>query len=177
MDKLSTDYLRRLRDARREKGLTQSALASDAGCTQSAISMLEQGRTDAVNSETLEKIAGLLGIPLPDSAAVPATATAAASRAERRFCPQADCFSNAPFVVNGDLLFWPRAQNNDATRCVYCGEVLESRCPHCGAATAEGACCGCCGKPLVTHTIQLEETVEVWAEKRRQAIAAWRALL
>ena len=48
---------RALREARQEADLTQSDLAEKAGCSQSAISMFEQGKCDVLAQEKVEEIA------------------------------------------------------------------------------------------------------------------------
>ena len=111
MELFNTDLALRLRDARRGKRLSQAALAREAGCTQSAISMMELGRSDAVARETLLKIAAILDVPL-DQAAVAAGGAAAPRRAvaPRLCCPQAECPSNVPFAVGESLSFWSGRQ-------------------------------------------------------------------
>lgn len=52
---------KRLYEARSEAGLTQEALAKKAGVTRVAISKAEQGLTQNFNSNTLFKIANVLG--------------------------------------------------------------------------------------------------------------------
>ena len=47
------EFFRRIR---REKGITQTELARLAGCTQSAVSMFESGRHDAVNDTARRQI-------------------------------------------------------------------------------------------------------------------------
>jgi transcriptional regulator with XRE-family HTH domain len=170
MTSKTSDLFRQLRDARRTKGLTQSALAAEAGCKQSAVSMLELGKTDAVNTETLARIAGILGVQLPKDTSNPPPKPLG-----KRFCPQGECPSNIPFSVNGELLFHPRQQaDNTGLHCRYCGEVLESTCPNCGAAINEGACCTACGHSYVQHTP--EGNRELWAAEQRKNIAELKSL-
>ena len=52
MAQLSIAFCRQLAKARREKGMTQSALAGAVGCKQSAISMLESGQSVKIAQET-----------------------------------------------------------------------------------------------------------------------------
>jgi len=61
MEQLATEICRQLREARRSKGLTQAELAQRVACQQSAISMMESGRTTALARETLVRIAAELG--------------------------------------------------------------------------------------------------------------------
>ena len=62
MAQLSTTFCRQLARARRERGMTQSALAQAVSCAQSAISMLEPGQPGKLSQETVGKIASLLGV-------------------------------------------------------------------------------------------------------------------
>lgn len=169
---------RRLRDARRARGLTQSALAEQAGCKQSALSMMESGRMEALARGTIEKLAGILEVPL-DPEAAPAAVVSAAPTAGRAVCPNGDCPSNVPFVVDGELIFWPRRQPAPGGRhCAFCGEVLERQCRSCGAPVTEGACCPQCG---TAHVLPPPAAgagdAAAWAEQRRRELAEWRALL
>ncbi len=167
---------RRLRDARRAKALTQSELARQAGCQQSAISMLERGKMDALAHSTVAKIAEILGVEIAaeakDAPVVPAV------RAGRPLCPNEECPSNVPYHVNGEILFWPRPQPTPADRhCAYCGEVLERSCNSCQAPVMPGACCTVCGKPYIMAVAALEGDPAEWALRRQREIREWRALL
>ena len=181
MAQLPRSVCKALALARRNKGLTQSALALSVGCKQSAISMLEAGQAGKISQESVEKIAELLGVGLPREASQPPLSQELERSAPPRvgFCPNAHCFSNIPYVVNGELLFWPKFQPllpEGETRCIYCGELLERQCPSCGASLDEGACCRHCGTPLVTNVLAPEIPVELWAAERRHEIAEWRQL-
>jgi transcriptional regulator with XRE-family HTH domain len=170
-------WYRRLRDARRGRGLTQHALAAQAGCQQSAISMLESGRPDAVARPTLERIQALLGVTVlaPEGLG---DGGIALSPVGRPHCPSAACPSNVPFALNGEVIFWPRPQPGVAGRhCAYCGEPLARTCRQCGAAAAEGACCRDCGTAWVEAPAEAATDAEAWAERRRRQLAEWRALL
>lgn len=168
---------RQLRDGRRALGLTQADLARQVGCQQSAISMLEGGRTDAVGRPTLEKIAGLLGVELAPEGAATAAAPRVAPTAGHRHCPSGACPSNVPFAIAGELVFWPRAQPAGFGRhCAYCGEVLASTCRRCGSPATAGACCRDCGTPWIDPPEEALRHAESWAESRRKAIAEWRSL-
>lgn len=155
--------------------MTQSALAQAVACKQSAISMLESGQGEKLSHETVANIAALLGVPCePESAGTPA-----AKGAGGGYCPNAACFSNVPYVVADDLLFWPRPQPapSDARHCASCGELLERLCPHCGAGVTGGACCPACGSARVTNTLPPGTDLAAWAAQRRREIAEWRSLL
>jgi transcriptional regulator with XRE-family HTH domain len=180
MAQLSITVCRQLARARREKGLTQSALAQAAGCKQSAISMLESGQPEKLSQEAVAKIAALLEVTLePPSSQVHPSSFILHPSVSLGYCPDAACPSNTPYTVAGELLFWPRPQPSASggKRCAYCGEVLERQCPHCGAALAEGACCHACGGAKVANTLQPETDREAWAAHRRREIAEWKTLV
>ncbi len=181
-------FAKQLRAARRGKGVTQSALAVQVGCKQSAISMLEDGKPDAVNRETLERIAALFELTPPAVDEKTFTITPAATKAAMCYCPQADCYSNIPFVVQGQLKYHPRRQlsMNGAPYCAVCGELLETTCPNCGASYTEGACCTHCGHSYIAPTTSQIQQAEqpdgidqlaTWADQRRREIADWRGQL
>lgn len=177
MDQSSTELCWQLREARRAKGLTQAQLAQRVGCQQSAVSMMESGRTTALASETLARIALALGVALGHEASAPATADATPTSG-RAFCMDPECPSNIPFVVSGALVFWPRPQPVAGGRhCAHCGEVLAGVCGKCGAPASAGACCRDCGAPFVPPPAMVRADSEAWAAERRRQIAEWRALL
>jgi transcriptional regulator with XRE-family HTH domain len=176
-DSTSLPLFRRLRDARRAKGLTQCALAEQAGCKQSALSMMESGRMEALAHGTIVKIAEILGVVIEPVPAGAGHAVPAVPPAGRSICPSFDCPSNVPFVVNGEVIFWPRRQPTATGRhCVFCGEVLAQACRRCGAPITEGACCPECGAVHVLPPEAGTNDIEQWAERRRRQIADWRAL-
>ena len=182
MAQLSIAFCKQLAQARREKGMTQSAVAEAVGCKQSALSMLEAGHSIKVALETVEKIAELLEVPFPASASVsPHLPTALSPAMSHAFCPNALCFSNIPYIAGDDLLFWPRSQSSGAaagTHCTVCGELLERHCPHCKAVLhSDGACCPACGGARVTDTLPPETDRGGWAEQRRREIAEWHSLI
>lgn len=179
MASLSLIICRQLSRARRDKGLTQSALALAVGCKQSAISMLESGQPEKLSLETVSKIATLLGVVLE----APCTESSSpfvpppVSSAVRGYCPNAECYSNTPYVAQDDVLFWPRLQSlAGGGHCIFCGELLEARCPQCGAAVTEGACCPACGSARITNTLPPNSAPEVWCAQRRHDMAEWKAL-
>lgn len=179
MERLSPELAVRLREARRAKGLSQAALARAAGCTQSAVSMMELGRPDAVSRETLRKIGALLDVAVgaPDEASAPEAVPALSSG--RVCCPQAECPSNVPFAVNDAVVFWPWPQpaGSPRTYCAYCGEVLLAACPACGRPLGEGGHCRDCGAAYVNPPAGSGLAAEIWAAERRKHLAEWRALL
>lgn len=169
---------RRLRDARRDKGLTQAEVAARVGCLQSQVSMLEAGQPNKVARETLEKVANLLEVELPTGVVEDKPIVIDRPVFAHAYCPQPDCPSNKPYVVGGELFFWPAQQPGvprPGHRCAWCGEVLAFVCPKCGAAAGVGACCRECGTPFVAAPPMLEVAPEIWAAQRRAEIAELRA--
>lgn len=179
MEQFSPELALRLRDARRTKRLSQAALAKAAGCTQSAVSMMELGRPDAVSRETLRRLAILLDITLDVADEVQPDTVAPRLVPTRVCCPQAECPSNIPFAAGNTVVFWPRPQQSghDGSYCAYCGEVLLNACPVCGRPLGEGGhCCGC-GSAYVNPPAASVMSADVWSAERRRQIAEWRALL
>ncbi len=159
-----------LRDARRSMGITQAELARRVECTQSAVSMMEKGRPDAVARPTLEKIASILGVELPaegnGSAPHPSPAPPFPSV---RICPNEDCPSNLPYRVGEGVHFMPHAHRGSATRCPYCGEVLVGVCETCGEPVRAGeAFCSGCGAPHVVSTLAPGEASDAWLRNRQE---------
>lgn len=143
----TTPFFQQLRAARRSQGISQSVLAAETGCTQSAVSMMEKGRMDALGRDKLVRIAERLGVALPKDAG-----PAAADGPVSGFCPECDCPSNEPYLVGPHVFFRPIIRPASAAHghhCPDCGEVLETACPHCGRTIQEGACCRHCGTPYV----------------------------
>lgn len=176
-NEITLSVCRELARARKGKGMSQSALAAAVGCKQSQISMLESGQTEKIAEETVGKIGELLGVSL-----VPASETGTVSAPvpppllERKgYCPDCQCPGNVPYEVGGRLLFWPALQSGK--RCAYCGEVLETVCPSCGAPVREGACCTSCGEPLVTPALPDGIHPGEWAEERRRMLKELRGLI
>jgi len=181
MTNLSKEICRRLADARREKGLSQSEVAAAIGCKQSALSMFEAGNPTKLSEETVVKLAAKFGISLePPKEEVPAAvAPILSAPVVRGYCPNCHCPSNVPYAVDGWLFFRPsRAEASPAggARCAVCGEVLEKRCPVCGAPLNDGACCATCGSPYVANTLPEGTDAAAYARVRREEIAALRAL-
>ena len=155
---LSPEICRKIKVARREAGLSQSLVAKEVGCLQSALSMFEQGDGTKLNDDVIRRLCEKFHIELPKeetvavqqpvSAAVPYVPFAA----RRAFCPNPACPSNIPYQVEERTLLRPDAHAADPVGgkfCALCGEVLERACPNCGAPVHEGGICSFCGKPYV----------------------------
>jgi DNA-binding Xre family transcriptional regulator len=179
MERLSPELAGRLRDARRVKGLSQHALAREAGCTQSAVSMMELGRPDAVSRETLRKIGALLDIEVGEPDAARPSEGAFTATGGRVCCPQAECPSNVPFAVAGSVVFLPGPQpaGRAGGYCGFCGEVLLTACPVCARPLGAGGHCRDCGAAYVNPPAAPGLTPDAWVAERRKQIGEWRALL
>ena len=153
MTNLSPEICFKLRDARRAAKLSQSELSTEVGCKQSALSMFEQGDGTKLNDAVIGKLAKKFGVSLEEQVPVslPAGASTVAS-ASRGFCPNPKCPSNAAYAVDGRTFLRPDRVAADPVGgkyCALCGEVLEKRCPNCGAQVHDGAICSFCGEPYV----------------------------
>lgn len=157
-----------LADARRKKGLTQTQLARQADCRQSAVSMMERGRPDALSWAKIETIGGILELDLSEYAPKSTeTESAAVSLTAKGYCPHFDCPSNTPYVVNSRLFAMPRTLSTGKF-CQYCGELLEKECPECGAKISDAsACCQDCGNIYIATPGDMAERAVSWAEQQR----------
>ena len=154
MTNLSPEICFKLRDARRAAKLSQSELAAEVGCKQSALTMFEQGDGTKLNDTVIGKLTKKFGVSLEASVPVGGfMGPSVAASASRGFCPNPKCPSNAAYAVDGRTLLRPdRAAADPAggKYCALCGEVLEKRCPNCGAPVHDGAICSFCGEPYVS---------------------------
>ena len=159
-----------LSQARKERGLTQSELATMVGCKQSAVSMMERGSDSALSWSTIEEISKELGVDV--SAFAPATTASTASSQEtgRSYCPIYDCPSNTPYSVNGALYALPGQVEHATTHCRYCGELMEAQCPECGAQVQNGSCCHACGTQYIATPETIPEGAEAWAQAQRSRL-------
>ena len=160
MKNLNPEFCKRVKAARKEAGLGQSQLAAEIGCKQPALSMFEQGDGTKLSDEYIEKLAKRFSLDLAsfqgknDAAAqVPVqVAPVVPSSAMRGFCPNPHCPSNHEYFVEEMRLLRPDRESADPVGgkfCAVCGEVLERRCPSCGAPVHAGAICSLCGQPYV----------------------------
>ncbi len=160
-----------LRDARRKAGMTQASLAKQADCKQSAISMMEQGGTNILARETINRIAEILQVDI--SAYAEEDSAQSAVRIVLKYCPVYDCPSNMPYTVGGRVFFLPemeKCQTNKIQHCQMCGEILEEKCPECGAKVRDGACCELCGASFVSMPDGLTDSPVEWAEEQSARI-------
>ena len=183
MSRVSRELCLRFAEARRAKGLRQTELAAQVGCTQSALSMFEGGQPTKLSEETVKKLSEFLGVPLVEEASPAMTVPTAGFHdplnAVHGFCPNCQCPSNVPYVVGGRLFYRPSrkvASPMGGARCTQCGEVLEFKCPLCGAPLNDGACCAACGAAYVTPSLEEEIDVVAYARLRREEIIQLREL-
>jgi len=188
MTNLSTDICLKFKEARKAKGLNQSALARAMGCQQSAISMFEGGMSTKLSDETVQKMADFLGVRLEDERKSEGTDVSSVDDSSVKrpsvfithgYCPNCQCPSNVPYVVDGRLFYRPTraiASPTGGVRCTQCGELLEMRCPVCGAPLNDGACCAVCGAVYVTPVLPDGVEVAVYARMRREEIIQLRSL-
>lgn len=156
MTNLSPEFCLKVKEARRAARLSQSVLAAEVGCKQSALSMFEQGDGTKLNDDVIGALAKKFDIPLDfgkkEESAAPVEHRHFAHDHEKGFCPNPHCPSNHSYEVEGRRLVRPDRNEADpvgAMYCAVCGEVLEKRCPNCGAPLHEGAVCSYCGEPYV----------------------------
>ena len=183
MSKVSRELCLRFAEARRAKGLRQTELAAQVGCTQSALSMFEGGQPTKLSEETVKKLSDFLGVPLQEEVSSVGTVQTTGLREPLNvvhgFCPNCQCPSNVPYVVEGRLFYRPSrrvASPTGGVRCTQCGELLEMRCPSCGAILNDGACCAACGAAYVTPSIADGIDVVAYARMRREEIIQLREL-
>lgn len=153
MKNLDIDICYRMRTARKERGISQSALAAEVGCKQSALSMFEQGDPTKLNDEVVEKLARKFEIDLSAPAKKAAEAEILARMSPHTgMCPNPACPSHLRYLVEGKTFLKPNRQQTDPVGgrfCAVCGEVLERFCPNCHAPLHEGAVCSHCGEPYI----------------------------
>ena len=157
MKNLSPAFCKSVKSARREAGLTQGQLADEVGCKQSALSMFEQGDGTKLNDEVIEKLAKKFNLSLSPSASpaqvnTPPFPHSPTPPLHHGFCPNPHCPTNKEYFVEEIRLFLPDREAADPVGgkyCAMCGELLERKCPNCGAPVHAGAICSLCGQPYV----------------------------
>jgi len=152
---LNPEICLKIREARRRAKLSQSVLAEEVGCKQSALSMFEQGDGTKLNDAIVDKLAKRFGIDLTapvEETPKPAESLRLVTEPATGFCPNPHCPSNRSYEVDGRTFYRPDRASADPVGgkfCALCGEILEKRCPNCGAPVHEGAVCSHCGEPYV----------------------------
>lgn len=163
---LDPRFCHQIKAARQAAGLGQTEVATKVGCKQSAYSMFERGGVTKLNDEVIGKLSKLFGVEIikaeepglksdkTEIEVLKAESRTAASLLlpTKGFCPNPHCPSNHPFEVDGRVLVRPDRAVADPVGgkfCAICGEVLEKRCPNCGAPVHEGAICSHCGEPYI----------------------------
>ena len=160
MTNLPKEICDKIRKGRREAGLSQSELAAEVGCKQSALSMFEQGDGTKLNEEVIEKLAEKFGIDIKQlpkkdeglSKRVESPRGLQKKEGQRGYCPNPNCPSNHIYEVEGEAFARPDRMAADPVGgkyCALCGEVLEKKCPSCGAPIHDGAICSYCGERYV----------------------------
>ena len=158
MISLDPEICKKIKEARRTAKLSQSTVAAEVGCLQSALSMFEQGDGTKLNDDVIKKLAEKFNVdltakPEEKKAAVPPPVHAHVHLAGvKGFCPNPQCPSNHPYEVDGRTFVLPDRQKADPVGgkfCAFCGEVLEKQCPNCGAPVHDGAICSLCGDPYI----------------------------
>lgn len=154
MTNLSPEICFKLKAARKAAKIGQTELASEVGCKQSAISMFENGNPTKLSEETIRLIAKKLGVSLsaeePEGKKVDPLPGCSATKG---FCPNPNCPSNSVYEVDGRRFFIPDRDKADPVGgrfCALCGEVLEKKCPSCGAPIHAGAVCSICGDSYIS---------------------------
>ena len=144
-----------IREARLRRHLSQSALARQVGCKQSALSMYEGGRAGALGAETVGKLC----------------AAAARPQGTRVYCPNPACPSNLPVRVGENVVLVPHGHlaEEGEVHCAWCGEVLERACPECGAPLNAGAHCVRCGAAYLTEAPERFDAERAAASERALA--------
>ena len=185
MTNLSQEICLEFKKARQAKGYNQSTLARMVGCKQSAISMFEAGMTTKISDETVKKMADVLGVSLEPKAEIlqdtPSShVQSPSSSTVHGYCPNGDCPSNVPYMVGGRLFYRPMrhvASPTGGIRCAQCGELLETKCPSCGAPLNDGACCALCGSAYVTPTVFDGTDLATYARVRREEVEQFYSLI
>jgi len=152
---LTPEICFRLKAARKAAKVGQSELAQEVGCKQSAISMFEKGSPTKLSEETIRRIAKKFGVSLAeeDNNRQSAFSALSVESGAKGFCPNCNCPSNSSYEVEGRRFFIPDRDKADPVGgrfCALCGEVLEKRCPNCGAPIHAGAVCSVCGDPYIS---------------------------
>lgn len=155
MTNLNPIICKKIKEARRAQGISQSALANEVGCKQSALSMFEQGDGRKLNDEVIIKLAEKFGVSLEENEKINESGPAEITpvfEPGKGFCPNPGCPSNHAYIVDGRSYCKPERNLCDPVGgrfCAVCGEVLEKHCPNCNSPVHEGAVCSFCGQSYI----------------------------
>ena len=157
MTNLSPIVCKKIKEARRNAGLSQSEIAKEINCKQSALSMFEQGDGTKLNDEAIEKLCAKFSIDLEGNAdkreaAVVNFSVPAIKMSAKGYCPNPKCPTNHRYEVETKVYYLPDRDKADPVGgkyCAMCGEILEHVCPNCGAPIHDGAICSICGEPYI----------------------------
>ena len=117
--------------------------------------MFEQGDGTKLNEGVIAKLAKKFGVsltPIKETAVVSERLPIPPQTHIIGFCPNPHCPSNKTYEVEGRLFSRPDRSAADPVGgrfCACCGELLEKKCPNCGAPVHDGAVCSFCGDPYV----------------------------
>jgi len=168
-----------IREARRDRGMTQAELAEAVGTKQAQVSMYERGQETALAHHKVLEIAKLLDVDVKAFAQKRDPVSGKAML--RKICPAFDCPTSYPFMSSGKACVVPlfvKSVANEKTRCRLCSEVLLSRCPTpgCGEPLVEGASCPRCGKQYVKVILEKGQDPAEWVKEQRAAIRELRTM-
>lgn len=157
MTNLSPIVCKKIKEARRKAGLSQSQIAKEINCKQSALSMFEQGDGTKLNDEAIERLCAKFSINIEEEANNNETSIKSASlvsikSSSKGYCPNPKCPTNRKYEVESKIYYLPDRDSADPVGgkyCAMCGEILEHVCPNCGAPIHHGAICSICGEPYI----------------------------
>jgi len=125
--------------------------------------MFEQGDGTKLNDTVINKLAKKFGLEITTAEEASAKGVVAVSSnyglrpAGSGYCPNPRCPSNHRYQVEEKTLYRPDRAAADPVGgkyCAVCGELLERRCPNCGAPVHDGAVCSVCGEPYVACSVE-----------------------
>jgi class 3 adenylate cyclase/transcriptional regulator with XRE-family HTH domain/tetratricopeptide (TPR) repeat protein len=143
------EFGERLRRLRIAAGLTQEALAEQAGLSARGIADLERGARRFPRAATVRRLADALGLSAADRASL----IAAGQKATEPSVSQVSSAPRAPVASPPSVRACRncgRANESDARFCVDCGTAIEPACPRCLApAEPLARFCRACGGALI----------------------------
>ena len=143
----------RIRQARKDKDLNQSDLASRVGKSTSAICQFEKGDPHALADDVVRELCRFLEVAFEPRKEV-MTAIQPDEEDVLAFCRSVKCpMANFDFE-DGELIVQPKMyrvrSTSDLNHCSFCKQQLQTGCSGCLTAIAPGAVfCSGCEKPLV----------------------------